>query len=473
MNSGNMNHGIEHDRFLQFEKDNALFTYTHRGVHYWHLLRSDLLVNIMYGKDSQNISHPDMNVKRTPTMYLGIMRMFLRDIFIKKGPADLFVETPYRFMYYQNEYIDPFFFYYKNFPFTIHHQTLYSREWPRSPIEGSSNAALGVRMLFSRLFYKLKRRPSVPDEIVNLCRMLNAEFELKLDAQTITRKIHLDVSSFLIVKSQYKKILKGKFRCVSLVCHYTIPGFSLIQAARELGIPSVELQHGMIGVHHKAYNFIENSNTGKYLPDYLFTYGEYWNETCRLPAMCKKIAIGNPLFDRTRKSYADAKKIKKSIIFYSSGVGEYEFSKMAGRFADLAAPLGYKVMYKFHPGECNTWRTRYPFLADNPNIEKLDQHVHVYEYMSKCEYHVGSYSTVIYEALAFGEKTFVFEDGHTFYIQDIIEKNYVISFKAEEELLSLIVKSEAQNETAFNPGYFYADNSLTKMEKSFSSLINR
>lgn len=45
-----------------------------------------------------------------------------------------------------------------------------------------------------------------------------------------------------------------------------------------------------------GYNYgdviLENEHYKKYLPDYTFTHGDYWNEQIKLPP--KKITIRNP-----------------------------------------------------------------------------------------------------------------------------------------------------------------------------------
>lgn len=79
----------------------------------------------------------------------------------------------------------------------------------------------------------------------------------------------------------------------------------LVKIAKEIGIKAGEFQHGVITKSHPAYNYGEavfkSEEYRKYLPNYLLTYGDYWNENMNTPV--KKITIGNPHFWTNYEKY--------------------------------------------------------------------------------------------------------------------------------------------------------------------------
>jgi len=90
------------------------------------------------------------------------------------------------------------------------------------------------------------------------------------------------ILSFLIRKKLYKILFKiYKPKIVYVNCYYGKQ--EIIYAANELNIKTVEVQHGLIGREHYAYN-ISKKLDKKFFPHTLLCYGEY----------DKKIVMANP-----------------------------------------------------------------------------------------------------------------------------------------------------------------------------------
>jgi hypothetical protein len=67
---------------------------------------------------------------------------------------------------------------------------------------------------------------------------------------------------------------------VFLLCYYETCYLPIISAARALGIPTVDLQHGMNGTMHAAYTHFTALPASGYdvLPDWFFTWGQHSSE---------------------------------------------------------------------------------------------------------------------------------------------------------------------------------------------------
>lgn len=97
---------------------------------------------------------------------------------------------------------------------------------------------------------------------------------VSLEEASLVRKFR----ELFLLKEGLKVILANiSPRAVFLVCYYSFfPGFAISWACRELGIPSVDLQHGQQGKYHGMYShWTRFPDEGyKMLPDYFWNWGQ-------------------------------------------------------------------------------------------------------------------------------------------------------------------------------------------------------
>jgi hypothetical protein len=99
--------------------------------------------------------------------------------------------------------------------------------------------------------------------LVNIVSDLQIEFNID--------KYLLNLFSFISVFKLYFKIIKPKK--IFLICYYGIEKMAASYVAKEMNIPVIELQHGVIHDAHPAYITKVNIKPNPY-PDYLFCFGE-------------------------------------------------------------------------------------------------------------------------------------------------------------------------------------------------------
>lgn len=92
-----------------------------------------------------------------------------------------------------------------------------------------------------------------------------------------------------VLKLYYLKILKETTpKIVIIEWYYGLDGFALILAAKQMGIPVADIQHGMQDPNHWAYgDWPANKGGYQLLPDYFFVWTvkeknniQVWNELC-------------------------------------------------------------------------------------------------------------------------------------------------------------------------------------------------
>ena len=232
---------------------------------------------------------------------------------------------------------------------------------------------------------------------------------------------------------------KIKPRVVFVVCHYDRLLWPLYQVSKEFNIPVIEIQHGTI-CNHGAYNYIDTSNTGKELPDYLFSYGELWHQWINLPVCMKAYAVGNSFLESRRQHYSENVVDDKKIVIYS------DRWEMNGKFLENFAIIlsnkyynqGYRVYFKMHPAEYNIWSEKYLALKKSKQITVVCDGTELYQLLATAKHQIGVFSTVLYETTVFDVNTYILATEDIPYVQILVDYGmaYVIrDFNEFEQIM--------------------------------------
>ena len=462
------------DEFLKFEKDNNLFDYNYKGVYFWALIRFNVYHD--YYLKTKN-AHPNLferkKFKNRFKFFKFIPKQIINKLLMKK--KDLFISNDNIYKIIDEKRIDPFTDFFQRSDFTTHNHTVFSPILSNDIIYlGTNDACITFKQYGYLFFYAMLKKIKlikIPKEIIKLLNVLKHEnINISLDYGYFILKT---ICNFNLRKKFHKKLIQDRFKCIVLVDHYNTNHMSLCSAAQELNIPSIELQHGIIGNQHIAYNFFDMSANNKYLPKYIFTFGNYFNDSMRLPNETTSVSVGYPQMDFSKNKYKNIIKNKKQIIFYSQGAIGDKLSKLAVNIAKLTSNNGYLIKYKLHPSECETWKKDYPHLVYEKNIELLDQTMNVHELLSSAEFHVGVYSTVLIEALAFNGTVFVYNtsDDDIEYMKDFIKIGCMHLFNNENELLNLLEHGIEKSDVNISE-YLFKSNAIKNIENEVKKIIN-
>lgn len=192
---------------------------------------------------------------------------------------------------------------------------------------------------------------------------------------------------------------------------------TFIEACRDRGVPTVELQHGTLSRYHLGYSY-PGPRTKQAFPDYFLSFGPFWSEVAEFPiADDRIIPVGYPHLESGVARHADAS-TDADVVFLSQGTIGAELSQFAASYA--AANPETNVAYKLHPGEYARWREAYPWLADAPLTVHED--CPLYELLAGADVQVGVYSTALYEGLRFDLETYVVDLPGAAYMTRLIEQ---------------------------------------------------
>jgi hypothetical protein len=185
-------------------------------------------------------------------------------------------------------------------------------------------------------------------------------------------------------------------------------GGLLTRTLHEAGLVVAEAQHGLISRQHYVYNYSPaclndlQHPSRLYLPDILFTFGDYWSEQAQMPV--EKISIGSPHLTRVVHNLRSVQVIADQILVLSGDARALELTQELAR----AFPQR-RIVFKLHPIESHltaSYSAQLPFQ----NVTVAD-FANVYELIAASAIIIGHSSTALIEAVAFPGKRIFYHDA--------------------------------------------------------------
>lgn len=469
--------------FLDFEKDQKLFSIEVKGYKFWDYIRYHVYEKIIDYHQSFNslLQCPSENyIKRlgkVKNIVFSIMPFVLSKIKYKKKNYDIiFINTSIKRFTFNKKNVD-----YYTFPVI---QKLYNRYKillidPQEFIDRDIKRNYPCDVLALRFFNLIDRVKSFfvfynnrdKNIFFDIQKMIKRRFAADIDIYKLTREVF---SYHIQRKKRFYKIFKD-YKPKLLI--YADNGFlkSIIQAGHEYGAKTIDLQHSLVSFLNVLYNYPERAkkNGLATISDYIFTFGDCWNQEFRLPA--NKVSMGFPFFEIKKEKYCskiDLHKQDKSknIIIISVIRSKQSLIRIAVKLANLLPE--YKIFYKLRLREYGNWRQQYPqSFIENPNITVIDNNqISLYDYFRISDYQIGTNTTALYEGLFFGLTTFVLKSGWYQEMRTLYENDYAFLVSEADEIAAKI-KNHHKPKQKINSEYIFKRNSLSNIRKAISDII--
>ncbi|HEU4609739.1 MAG TPA: hypothetical protein VFS31_16585 [Chitinophagaceae bacterium] len=203
------------------------------------------------------------------------------------------------------------------------------------------------------------------------------------------------IKSFRIEYAYYRFLLKTKKIKAAFITQNGIQK-GLFAAAHDLQVPIVEFQHGLIEPEHIAYSYSKEINYEQgqiHLPDYFFSFAEYWGKTVYLPVK-EIIPIGNTAF--SRRSYTEAP-AGNAIVVASANVYGEDLKKLVLDF--VAFDQETLVYFKLHPNQFNEYDYYCSEFSSYKNVQVIRGERTMQQLIAATKAVLIIKSTAIYEAL--------------------------------------------------------------------------
>lgn len=234
----------------------------------------------------------------------------------------------------------------------------------------------------------------------------------------------------------------------------------MIKAAKDLTIPTVEIQHGEIGESHPAYYYpIGFKSKNVVAADYLFVWSEFWKKRVNFPGV-KIISIGNSYYYPGKIISSVNKQYDFSI--FSNTIHTPIFDKF---LLDLFEN-GYsgKVCYKLHPSQINELDTIKERWKSYSNIDVILLEKNAIDVISESNAIFLIHSTVVFQALDMNCKVLLYTASDEYLShKDILNHPNVYLVNNKKDFINIINKPINNCDVQF-----YSDFD----EEKFNTVIN-
>lgn len=232
------------------------------------------------------------------------------------------------------------------------------------------------------------------------CRLLTADLAAATGVEVpIAALIGRELPKHRRLRRIYRALLrKHRIKTVYVVVAYFHQ--HIVGAARDLGIPVVELQHGAVSPFHLGYSYPGRPAVADQ-PDELWCFGSYWAETVELPAGMRTEVIGAPFIRPLSAEETAAKKPDRVVVASQGTIGQ-QLAKVALDLARRRPEL--EVVFRLHPSE---HPADYQALASSAVRLSAGPEESTMSLLTSARYQVGVATTALFEGMVLGCRTAV------------------------------------------------------------------
>lgn len=221
--------------------------------------------------------------------------------------------------------------------------------------------------------------------------------------------------------------------------------------AKKMGIKVIEPQHG---VTYKCTGYVtsdivaESKEYYNYLPDTLFTFGDYWKSFVNWKY--EKKSVGYQYLNEYASSVNEIE-ITHEFLVISQPMNEEEEKAKINFVKDIARLYPNKrILFRIHPSE--NYNQQKDIYSDFENIDISNSTKVLYEDFNRSRYVIGWFSNCLYECLAFKRVPIIVE---TEYTKEYFPHNIGIWVKTAEDLK--MIDLETQQRTIDYTKYWTKD----------------
>lgn len=319
---------------------------------------------------------------------------------------------------------------------------------------------------------------------MNLCRRSSGKIEKNIYAEIngamcglltpeqVVDSAHRAAGAYYRYRYTYKRLKKMLTRMnpkiVVEVVSYSQQCMIVNEICKELGITTIELQHGWIGKNHLAYNYPAGSVIRQF-PDKIYLFGDYYKNDIRCPiSKDKLISVGFPYYERELEKYREHQRMDKryTVLFLSQGRFTRGLSDAAVELYKITDSRKVRIIYKLHPSEYEDWKEIHPKL-ESSGVEIVGKDgIPLYDCFRTSDAQVGVYSTTIFEGLGFQLRTFIYHQEFSDYLRGLLDLGIA---ELVESAADLWEKIKTGSTADYRGEYFWKENALMRLERELCS----
>jgi hypothetical protein len=269
----------------------------------------------------------------------------------------------------------------------------------------------------------------VNKRVTSLANIIEEKLQIKVD---LIKHISRASAQFRVKKFLFKLLLKIKaIKEIYVVIAYGHT--ALIEAAKELSIPVIELQHGVINKFHFGYHYPHVSKSD-YFPDQLWVWHEMWKNSAYFPVSDPKIKVNkNNHLERFKQKCSSVNEENSVLIISQGTIGKELSDYILKNCNNLNS---FKIYYKLHPGEFKSSENYKSLieLSKQSNVEIIKDEMSIYDLFARVKVVIGVYSTALYEAHYFEKNIYIAPITGSEYMREFLKEEKVEMYNSQIEI---------------------------------------
>ncbi len=459
------------EKLLEREAQYQLCEKEINGFQYWQYERFNVY-RCMRQVDGADLGKGKVNVWQLLKYYLCNS-----DCLKERKPIDFcFISHPRRQFvngYYECIYTDALA---KKFPASVTLENFFAKDHFH-PIYSKNIIYMDRPIIESEIYEKLmglfSRKKGIADQIYReLATALNGLLTEE-QIMKIARHAASDYYRYKYLRMRFKRILKQiNPKIVIELVSYGPKCMIVNEICKDMGILTIELQHGWLGKEHMAYNYA-SKGTIRQFPNKICLFGDYYKTRAAFPISEENLVVtGFPYYERELQKYSEYKRqdTRYTVLFLSQGMYAKSLPQLAVDLRKKTKEEEVRILYKLHPGEYSNWEQTSPILQGK-GIEIIGlKDMPLYECFANSDMQIGAYSTTIYEGLGFGLRTLIFDQNSEKYAQELIEEGIAERIESVDDIVEKIRNEEI---AVYNTNYFWKENALHNLEQTLRDELDQ
>lgn len=473
--------------FLEFEDRYCLLEKEIEGFYFWAYTRFNIYMRM---EEIRNNTKPSKTNKTNKIKLADLYGIFINCTFHKplfhlEQKDVLIINHPRRIKngnYYDCIYTDEIASMLEDNAYTLEFLYGFKHFTPTKTPNLVYMDYIDIGAYFKRKLFKymyIKQLSLLKEQSIIINNLLINEFGFGPSSDYIFSLLEKRFFWVLFKKKMLKRVIKKiNPKVVIEVIGYETNKMIINEICNEMNITCIELQHGVMGRGHLAYNF-KNKKKYPFFPNKMLLFSKYWRNITRLPLdKSDVISVGFPYLENNILVYKRDDEFKDylSIIIISQPEFSSRISNVTIELIDRLESKGMKfhIFYKLHPAEYNKRNDYFNIFENHNNITFIDNNKHsLYYYFAKANIQIGVTSTAIFEGLAFDLHTFIYHIEKTdIYMIDLIDKNIAKMFDNVDELVEMLLDIHLGSNISADIS-FWEQNAHYNMINQIKHLLNK
>ncbi|MFD2207948.1 hypothetical protein [Kiloniella antarctica] len=309
--------------------------------------------------------------------------------------------------------------------------------------------------------------------------------------EDVIKALSTDLIHLMTFANDFTIVLrKAKPKAIFIVCYESIISMAMILAARRVGVPVIDVQHGKQGKYNVNYTHFTHlpKNGWDLLPNYFWCWGEQSaknisrhmpaSRTTHFPYVIGYLWValwknGEPIkiTEKHQVFIEELKVIQKKILVTLQPLSD-PLPEILLRTMENSPP-DWLWLIRMHPNmllDCNQVINRLDEVAKGKFEVTISSEIPLYPLLKAVDHHVTAWSSVAYEALEFGVSTTIIDETGLDLYSNEIENQLFLYADTKQQLLNTIEQLTIKKSIISNG---YIKSNLSEVTSSLERFITK